>query len=452
MNSSKNVSEKDRITRENKFKKQLFEANPNLELTGKYINALTNVEFKCNNCGEEHQFANPRSLINLDSKCARCDSKRKLLVGMNDFATTHPQYSKLFKNKDEAKNITYGSGRKIDMICPICNNEKKISPYHLIRRGFSCPKCGDGVSYPNKFMYNLLKQLKIDFDSEALFDWSENRRYDFVIKNIIIEMDGGFHKGSNFKSYEETKEIDNLKDELAISNGYKLIRIECYTSEFEYIKSNIMNSELSKILDLKNIDWKKLEIEVNNSNLVRDASEIFNKYKGVENLTFMAKLMKTSQPTLYKLLKKSSKIGLTDYDSKKSKRGEYTPDKSISIRKQCMCLENNKIYESCSVAEKEFGFHKDSIARVCRGERLTVDGLHFDFVDTNDKIQENKRRMFLSESKPSHSAKRVMNVETGKIYNSSCEASRELDKTERYVSTLIYKKRKANKDCVFKYI
>lgn len=452
MSGNRIVSEKDRIIREQKFKQQLLDANPNLELTGKYINALTNVEFRCNRCGEEHQIASPQSLIKLMSKCARCDSERKLLVGLTDFATTHPQYAKLFKNQDEAKTISYGSGRKVDMICPICHNEKKISPSHLIRRGFSCPKCGDGVSYPNKFMYNLLKKLKIDFDSEVSFDWSENKRYDFVVKNVIIEMDGGFHKGSNFKSYSECKEIDDLKDKLAINNGYKLIRIECYTSEFEYIKNNILHSELSKILDLKNIEWEELEIEVINSNLVRDASEVFNKYKGIENLTFMAKLMNTSQQTLYKLLKQSSKIGLTDYDSKKSKRGEYTPDRGIHIRKQCICLETKKVYESCLVAENEHKFNKDSVARVCRGERLTVGGLHFDFVDTTEEIQENKRKMLLSDSKPSHSAKKVINTETNKIYNSATEASRDLGKNQGYVSELMCKKRKANEDCIFKYI
>lgn len=70
-------TENNRIEREEKFKKQLFEANPKLEITGKYINSTTNVEFKCLKCGEEHQLANPRSLLNLDSRCIKCDSVKK---------------------------------------------------------------------------------------------------------------------------------------------------------------------------------------------------------------------------------------------------------------------------------------------------------------------------------------------------------------------------------------
>ena len=42
-----------------------------------------------------------------------------------------------------------------------------------------------------------------------------------------------------------------------------IIRIECYKSEFEYIKNNILNSELSTILKLNDFDWIKLEKRIN---------------------------------------------------------------------------------------------------------------------------------------------------------------------------------------------
>ena len=61
-------TEQNRIDREEKFKKQLYEISPNLELVGKYINSTTKVEVKCNKCGEEHQITNPRNLINGDTK------------------------------------------------------------------------------------------------------------------------------------------------------------------------------------------------------------------------------------------------------------------------------------------------------------------------------------------------------------------------------------------------
>lgn len=445
-------TENNRIEREEKFKSQLFKANPKLELTSKYMNSTTNVEFKCNQCGEEHQLANPRSLLNLDSGCIKCDSVRKRLIGYNDFATTHPQYVCLFKNKEDASKTSSGAGIKFDMKCPICGYEKKISPSHLIRRGVSCPKCGDGFSYPNRFMLNLLYQLNIKFENEKVFDWSDNKRYDFVVDNNIIEMDGGFHKGSNYRSYEECKRDDDLKDKMAIENGYNIIRIECYKSEFEYIKNNIINSEVSNILDFNNFDWIKLETELITNNLVKIASELFNKYKGIKNLSEIAEMMGVRTYKLCSLLKISSRIGMTDYDSKLATKGEYTPDKPKKQWTPCICLETKQKFECCKQAEEYFGFKKDAVARVCRGERLTVDGKHFDFINTTDEIQDKKKRMKISETKPSHSAKKVICVETGEIYNSSVEASKSIGMDWRYVSGLISKNRKTKEGYTFKYI
>jgi very-short-patch-repair endonuclease len=445
-------TEKNRQVREIKFKKQLFYANPKLELVGDYINSTTNVEFKCLTCGTEHQLGNPRSLIYLDAGCAKCDGKRKLLVGYNDFATTHPHFICMFKNKDDTKITTSGAGTKFDMVCPICGYEKKISPNHLVRRGFSCSKCGDGYSYPNRFMLNLLYQLKVKFDSEKQFNWSNRRRYDFIYEKYIIEMDGGYHKGSKTLTGEEAKRIDNLKDKLAIENGYEVIRIECFTSEFNYIKNNVLNSKLANIFNFDEFDWIKLEKELITSNLVKIASELFNKYKGIKNLSEISDMMNIRTYKLCSLLKTSSRIGLTDYDAKLSTCGQYTANKNMTNLRKCICLETGKIYNSCKEAEDEFGFKKDAIARVCRGERLTVCGKQFDFINTTEEIQNKKKKMEHSKSKPSHSAKKIMCIESGEIYNSATEASKFFGMHDGYISNLIIKNRKTKEGYTFKYI
>jgi len=60
-----------------------------------------------------------------------------------------------------------------------------------------------------------------------LFTWSQNKIYDFVIKNIIIELDGAqhFEQVSNWQLLEKTQENDTLKNKLALENGYNMIRI-----------------------------------------------------------------------------------------------------------------------------------------------------------------------------------------------------------------------------------
>ena len=90
--------------------------------------------------------------------------------------------------------------------------------------------------------------------------------------------------------------------------------------------------------------------------------------------------------------------------------------------------------------------------RICRGERLSVHNLRFDFVNTTKEIQDKKKSMEHSDSKPSHSAKKRMCIETGKIYDSSAEASKSLGMNPHYVSTIMSRNKKTKEGYTFKYI
>ena len=47
------------------------------------------------------------------------------------------------------------SGKNIVLPCPNCGKLKSVKPCNLVNYGFGCI-CGDGQSFPNKFMYNVL--------------------------------------------------------------------------------------------------------------------------------------------------------------------------------------------------------------------------------------------------------------------------------------------------------
>jgi very-short-patch-repair endonuclease len=74
-------------------------------------------------------------------------------------------------------------------------------------------------SYPEKIAISILDELKIKYEREYKI-----KRYfvDFVIHEfkIAIEIDGQQHK------LEERKKIDEIKDSLLISNGWKVYRIK----------------------------------------------------------------------------------------------------------------------------------------------------------------------------------------------------------------------------------
>ena len=120
-------------------------------------------------------------------------------------------------NKEDAYKYTKCSNKKVYVKCPDCGSIKKdkVRINDLYRYGFSCKKCGDNISYPNKFMYNILDQLNIDFIPEYSPEWLGRKRFDFYIPSLslIIEMDGGLGHGKReLRKENNSLEIDEWKD------------------------------------------------------------------------------------------------------------------------------------------------------------------------------------------------------------------------------------------------
>lgn len=209
--------------------------------------------------------------------CNVC-SNHKVMKGVNDIATTHPQLIKYFPNGySQASLYMIGTKQSFYFKCPICKRIKttKTRPYDIIRNGIESIGCicGNNHSYCEKFFYRMLELLNIKFIKECVFEWLDGRkRYDFYFKlnnkEYIVETDGAFHYIDNNMSGQtakETKAIDDEKDRLAKEHGIEVIRIDCNfyslnsTQKFMKIKSNIINC-LSYILDLNNIDWNECNI------------------------------------------------------------------------------------------------------------------------------------------------------------------------------------------------
>jgi hypothetical protein len=201
---------------------------------------------------------------NSKNLCNQCNSFAQYLIDTYGNNALELYWSN--KNTINPFEISHLSGVKVWLICQNCNNEKLIDPHTYVRYGIMCPGCSDGFSYPNKFAFNLLEQLGLDFIPEYSPDWIKPKKYDFYFelndKKYIIEMDGGLGHGnkvySNSKiTIAETLEVDRFKDQLAQENNINMIRINCYydlNDRFNYIKDNISNNEnLNKIFDLSNI-------------------------------------------------------------------------------------------------------------------------------------------------------------------------------------------------------
>lgn len=280
-------------------------------------------------------YIRPTPQYNLNNgkhSCVVCD--RKLIIkGINDVATTNSELVKYIHDKSLAHKLSQASTKTIDVECPVCHHVKKGNLHAICRDGFSCPKCGDGRTIPNKIMYLILEKANMDFQCEVFFDWCKfelpNRKgklthgiYDFVIesKKVIIEMDGGLGHGKKMhsrstKTLDETIYRDKMKDELAYEHGYQIIRIDCnYTEDnkLEFMLKSLRESKVSSYVNLDNIDLKALFYEANNSSLVKKAADLWN--QGLSRGE-ISEILKFGKATIRKYLKIATNLGFCSYDA-----------------------------------------------------------------------------------------------------------------------------------------
>jgi len=240
-------------------------------------------------------------------------------------SVTHPQLKNIFINLSDFYSLSYGSSKYVEIKCPDCGNIKRVMVNYLTKHGVGC-SCSDGLSYPTKFIYNLLSQLKIkDFNTEKSFKWSNRKRYDYYLnkQSLIIEVNGKQHYEIDGFIYlggrtlQQEEENDIVKRDLAIKNDIKYyIVIDARFSEVDWIKKSILNSGLPNILNFKesDIDWLECH-EYALSNLIREIC----KYKACnQNCTTgeISNKFNISAVTIQKYLKQGTKIGLCDYNPK----------------------------------------------------------------------------------------------------------------------------------------
>jgi very-short-patch-repair endonuclease len=281
--------------------------------------------------------------------------------------TTNPELAKLLANHEDGYRYMQQSNKRVDWICPICNEvikSKKINDVYY--DGVGCRKCADGISYPNKLMFNMLKYLNIKFESEVKFEWAKNYKYDFYIFNTkyIIEMDGRFHENV------DTSNSDIVKNKLAKENGFTLIRIDCYYNtikdRLKYIKHSIIESGLLKHLECtkEEINWDYIDNESKMS-FVKQACDLWN--DGVNSTVKISKLLGINRATVNKYLKRCALYGWCNYDPKDS------------YHKTIICVEKNTVYTSIKEASELLEIQRNCIGNCLRGLSKTAGGFHWTY-------------------------------------------------------------------------
>jgi very-short-patch-repair endonuclease/predicted SPOUT superfamily RNA methylase MTH1 len=198
-----------------------FFKNQNCDLIStEYINANTKMKYLCK-CGNESKIT--FSSFQKGSKCMKCSGNEKL--------TYEYVYNYFKENNCELLDTEYiNTITKMRYICE-CKNET-FTTFNNFQQGHKCNFCKNKTQAK---LFNWLKQYFPNhiIENEKKFKWTKTDksylRYDFYIKklNVLIELDGKqhFEQVSNWASPEEQQKKDNLKNNLANENGYKIIRI-----------------------------------------------------------------------------------------------------------------------------------------------------------------------------------------------------------------------------------
>ena len=291
---------------------------------------LKGYKYKCLNCGNEDVMS--ENHLDRGRGCnVCCVPSKKILIGYNDLWATHPHIAKLLKDTQEGYEITQGSDKYKTYICPDCDYEKSYIAHNLIVFGFSCPRCGDKISFGNKVGFSLLEQLGVDFIPEYSFhDYRFDFYFEFNNVKYDLEMDGRLGHGNTNtltkQSAQETKEYDEIRDRFSNKYEIEVIRIDCLKSNLNFIKENIMQSKLKDLFDLSIIDWSKCEEYVNKV-LIKTACDHWN--SGIKNSPKIAKVMGLANTTVVSYLNRGVELGLCDYNKNRRKIIQLSKDNSF---------------------------------------------------------------------------------------------------------------------------
>lgn len=288
---------------------------------------------------------NPKLSINSKYNviCPICKHTKNMIIGnlvagkfycdyCNSFRIKRPNLIKYLVNECDADSA-YSSPKYVDTECPNCKYRRIMNLRNLAFQGYSCPICSDHISFGEKFIMELLKQLNIKYVhqlSHKDYSWCKTYKYDFYIEpDIIIEVHGIQHYTDTFSRIGGRTAIDehrndDIKKNLATENGINhYIVIDCSKSTDHWIYSSICSSELSKLYNLSMIDWNKCTLYAQ-SNILASVCNYYNQH---ENCSYkeLSEQFHIQNSTVYRYLKRGNELNLCVFDTNKRKEQQKKP-------------------------------------------------------------------------------------------------------------------------------
>ena len=343
-------------------------------LDKEYKSATFKMKWKClkEDCGEIFE-SSWSQIYNQNQGCAYCCGR--YATEKNNLYIRFPKIASEWnfdKNDKHPKDYLPFSSQKVHWICSCCGNKYEQYIDCRTKRNNGCQNCGDGISYPEKIMSNVLNQLNLKFEHQLTskkMRWCDNYKYDFYLNdyNIIIETHGSQHykESGRGRTLLKEKQNDEDKKELAFKNGIQknnYIIINCSISDLNYIKLNIIQSNLSKLFELSNINWEKCH-EYACSSLVKIACDLWE--GGIKNTVEIGDILNLSYSTIGSYLKQGKLLGWCNYNPKQAMAKNYKQS-ILKTQKSIICLNTGEIFESMSKAKCRY--NSFNIWSCCNGK------------------------------------------------------------------------------------
>ena len=359
-------------------------------IDGIYTRNSSKLKIKWHDCGHvtEICYANYRG----GRRCGVCYGS-VIQKGINDIATTHPHIIQYLVNSEDAYTHRQHSGDYVEVCCPDCGTHKKMRISHLINNGIMCTQCGDGISYPEKFVGLLLQQLGIKYETQFKFD-GYKYRYDIITNDkCLIEVHGIQHYEDSFDKYEQQHNIDLAKYDLAVLNGYEYDKtyfvVDARYSDLEWMKQHIKECKFFKQFDLTNINWTEIDKNAHKSKRVEVVQYWNEKTKDDPTYTVghLIEYFGIGRQTAIRYLHWGNELGLCSYNpdidgrkrkkqTKKQKpRSEETRRKMSEAQKgrpskqqkSVICLETLQVFDNATKAGEWCGVGRTSISNHLNG-------------------------------------------------------------------------------------
>lgn len=268
---------------------------------------------------------------------------------------------------------------------------------HMVNLSFSVPQII--TRQITEYLFNQ----KCEYNTRRIISPYELDVY-FPDLKIAFEYDG--------KGWHQNDEVDKIK--LCEEKGIFLIKLFERSRRFKediqnYLLENLegintwCKTEITEeqiLLFDEPIDFPKLfteeELEILRGNdvkfLIKNYKNLYQKYRryNPDNIDFKKSykgIIKWDEETVLKELDKYTSKGELLKNNPKcyhaihKKHRHLLPLYNISLKKKVLCVETNEEFESISQASREMGINKNSIGKVCRGERLRTQGKTFKFIN-----------------------------------------------------------------------